>query len=319
MGKKTKIGIVGYGNLGMALEQDILASNKYEIVAIFSKRNISSPHGTKVDLYSNIVSYVGQIDIMLLCGGSYGEQEEITKELLKNFDTIDCFDTHAKMKEYSLALNRIAKENKKVALFGCGWDPGLFSAMRCYFESISLGKSHTFWGKGLSQGHTNALKQISGVKDALQFTIPNKKILKKCKKDSSFVPPEKDKHSRLCYIVKEETASAKEIIKTVRQMPNYFEGYKVKIKFVSQHSLDKLKKDKSHRGQVFDKFSILGRHFEMWFGLELESNALFTARIMQTCINALLSYKNHKKYGAYSMLDIPPKMYRTQDDAIKLL
>ena len=318
MGKKIKIGIVGYGNLGMALEQDILESSNYEIVAIFSKRNISSPHGTKVEMQSNILNYIGQIDIMLLCGGSYGEQEEMTKELLKSFDTIDCFDTHAKMIDYSKSLEQIAKENKKVALFGCGWDPGLFSMMRCIFDSISLGKSHTFWGKGLSQGHTNALKQINGVKDALQFTIPNKKILKKCKKDSSFVPPEKDKHSRLCYIVKEESASAKEIVKNIHQMPNYFEGYKVKIKFVPQAYLDRLKKDKSHRGQVFDNFSILSRHFEMWFGLDLESNALFTARIMQTCINALLSYKKHKKYGAYSMLDIPPKMYRA-DDAINLL
>lgn len=321
MNGNVKVGIVGYGNLGKAVEQLLSIGPDSEIVAIFSKRNVVSPLGTKVEKYGKIADYAGKIDIMLLCGGSYAEQENMTKELLQYYNTIDCFDTHAKMQDYSLAINQIAKENKKIALFGCGWDPGLFSVMRCLFDSVSQDQSHTFWGKGVSQGHTNALKQVDGVIDALQFTLPNKNILKKCKKDCCYAPKNvKDKHSRLCYIVKDKNSSAKAITKAICEMPNYFEGYKTKVKFVSQTRLDKLKGDVSHRGQVFNHFSMLGKNFQMEFRLDLEGNALFTAQIMHTCINAFFALKQNKKYGAYSMLDIPPKYYYSQQDAvIKLL
>ena len=319
MTKKLKVGIVGYGNLGMAVEQNLANNSEMELIAIFSKRNVKSNLGNKVENANNIYKYEGEIDVLFLCGGSYDEVENTALALCQKFDTIDCFDTHAKMQVYSQNLNKITKENKRISLYACGWDPGLFSVMRSLFESICEKNVQTFWGKGVSQGHTNALKQIDGIVDALQYTIPNKKVLAKCKNDCDYDVDNNQKHVRLCYVVKDKKANKKQIVKYIKSVPNYFQGQKVITKFVSQNKLNKLKHDKSHKGEVFGKLHLCNKTFSMNFDLKLESNPIFTARVMLVCARALINLKYAHKYGAYSMLDLPIKYLQTDSKDISNL
>ena len=289
--KKIRVGVVGYGNLGSSLAKLLSADNRFELVAIFSKRDVTSAYG-EVIKYENIEQFVGKIDIMFLCGGSFSSLQDQAKNVLKNFNCIDAFDTHKKINQHIASCNTIAKENKKVAFCSFGWDPGLFSLMRLLFHSIE-GECFTDWGKGISQGHTEALKQIKNVNAAVQYTIPNKNLIKKLKQGKSINL--NNLHTRFCYIYAEKDYA--NIKKKILKIPNYFKGQKVKIKFVEKQKLNELKKS-YHKGEVFTPFNTLN------FSLSTNSNPITTAKILIAFACVENEYIIQKKYGAYSILEI---------------
>lgn len=288
--QKIKVGIVGFGNIGKQLKKRIETNDKFDLIAIFSRRKIEGCLP-----YENIEDYKNKIDIMFLCVGSQTDLEQVAFSLAKNFNTIDCYDNHNRLKQYVEKRAEIAKQNHKVCLCALGWDPGIFSLMRAMFGSLSV-NYHTFWGKGLSQGHTQAVKRIKNVKDALQFTLPNKKALKMVEHGEELANNVK-LHKRLCYVVC-EVQFEQQIKQQIRNMPDYFVGYETTVKFVSQQQLDELKSF-AHKGVV------VAPNKEMKFELNLNSNPEFTARVLLAFAPAAMYLYKQQNYGAYTILDLP--------------
>lgn len=289
--KKIRVGVVGYGNLGESVAKLVFGDPRFELVAIFSRRKIVSNFAPVVP-FEKIKKFKGKIDIMFLCSGSFSTLQNDALEVLKNFNTIDAFDTHAKINAHISACQKVAKENDKVAFCSFGWDPGLFSLMRLIFCSVE-GNCFTSWGKGISQGHTQALKQIKDVKDAVEYTVPNKNLIKKLKHGKSINLNKL--HTRICYIYAEK--NHQKIKKKILKTPNYFKGQKVKIKFVEKQKLLDLKKS-FHKGQVFTQFDTLN------FSLTTPSNPVTTAKILIAFSLVEYQYIRAKKFGAYSILEI---------------
>ncbi len=289
--KKIRVGVVGLGNLGTSVAKFVASDPRFELVAIFSRRKIVSNFAPVVQ-FEKIEKFKGKIDIMFLCSGSFSTLQNDAKRILKNFNTIDAFDTHEKINSHISSCQKIAKENNKVAFCSFGWDPGLFSLMRLIFHSIE-GKCFTSWGKGISQGHTQALKQIKDVKDAIEYTVPNKNLIKKLKSGKSINLNKL--HTRICYVYAEK--NYQKIKKKILQIPNYFKGQKVKIKFVENQKLLELKKS-FHKGQVFTQFDTLN------FSLATDSNPDITAKILLAFACVEYQYIQAKKFGAYSILEI---------------
>lgn len=287
---KLNVGIVGYGNLGRAVEKKIRAGHDFNLVAIFSKRDLPG-----VINYDDVENYKGKIDLLFLCGGSQNELEKQGLRLIKNFNIIDSYDNHARLKTYITKLDRLSKQNGKVALCSFGWDPGLFSFMRALFDGLGF-KPYTFWGKGLSQGHTQAIKNIPGVKDAIQFTVPSIKDIEKIKNGEK-VKEGKNLHHRECYVVaaKEDRDQVK---KRIISMPDYFEGYKTTVHFVGQNKLDSLKTF-AHKGQVISASNTIN------FSLNLKSNPDFTAGVITSFARAAANLIKNEKHGAYTIFDLP--------------
>ena len=306
---QIKVGIVGYGNLGKAVEEIVLKDKRFDLVKIFSRRDgIKSSFGTKFDKTDNLECYKGEIDILFLCVGSYSDIEKIGIKAITNFNTIDSFDTHKKLKDYILALDSCAKKNSHVGLCAFGWDPGIMSLIRVLFDSLSFdkSKSNAFWGKGVSQGHSDALRQIFGVENAIQYTIPNIQIVKQCKKLFNYSPQEFLKHKRVCFVSEKMGESREKITNEIVNMPNYFKGYDTEVNFVSNSEIRKKQKQLFHKGRIINNFKILDKYnVGLDFSLKLKSNPHFTAQIM--CVGALivrnLFYLN--KFGAYSIFDVP--------------
>lgn len=294
--KKIRVGILGYGNLGKSIEKLVSQDEHFKLVAIFSKRVVSSKLA-KTEFSKDIAKYKNKIDIMFLCGGSSSNLMEQAKEALQYFNCIDAFDTHKKIGEHIKTCNILAKQNKKVAFCSFGWDPGLFSLMRVLFNGVGC-KTFTTWGKGVSQGHSEALRCIKGVKDAIQYTVPNSRLIEQIKsKKISELNDDKALHLRECYIVA-EPKYRRAIIEKVLSMPNYFKGYKTKINFVEPIKMLK-HKNLYHAGEVFTYGD------ELNFKLKVESNPNFTSRVMIAYSKVLYNYYKAQKFGAYSILDIP--------------
>ncbi len=297
-----RVGIIGFGNLGKSIEKQLKNNKNFNLVAIFSKTKTE-----KTISINSILDYKNKIDILYLCVGSFCDLEKLEKNLIKHFNIIDCYDNHSKLKSHISQIDKTAKNNNKIAICSVGWDPGLFSLTRCLFSSLNY-KPYSFWGKGTSQGHTQAIKSIEGVFDAIQFTLPNKRIIKNLKHGVTI--PSQNYHKRQCFIVckKEDRRRIKH---TIINMPNYFEGYKTKVNFVSAQKLNKLKSF-SHKGEVSTKNNIMN------FSLNLPSNPDFTANVMISYSQAYLKLKKEKKFGAHTILDIPLS-YITQDDKYNYL
>lgn len=287
---KIRVGIVGYGNLGKAVERQLLKNDMFELVGIFSKRSLPNTIS-----YDQIEEYKDNIDLLFLCGGSQNELEKQGIRLIENFNIVESYDNHARLKSYISKIDRLAKKNKKVALCSFGWDPGLFSFMRGLFDSIGF-KPYTFWGKGLSQGHTQAIKNIDGVIDGLQFTIPNDKIKTKIRSGQEFMQS-KAFHKRLCYVVA-KSCEKERIKREIITMPDYFDGYETRVNFVSQKKLDALRSF-AHRGEVMTQSNIMN------FSLSLPSNPYFTAAVNVAYSLAIKKLLFSKKYGAYTIFDLP--------------
>lgn len=289
---KIPVGVVGYGNLGRSVVENLQNDKTFQLEAVFSRRDL--PIATS---YSDILKFKDKIELLFVCGGSQNELEEQTNFLIKRFNLIESYDNHNRLKSHIQDLDLAAKGHQKIALCSFGWDPGLFSLMRGLFDSLGQ-NPYSFWGKGLSQGHTQAIKNIDGVIDGLQFTLPNKDIIAKIKNGES-VKVSKDFHKRLCYVVCSKEKRA-EIEHKIKSMPDYFLGYETEVKVVSQESLDKLKSF-AHKGQV------LTSNNTMNFSLNLPSNPKFTANVMTTFARAYPKLKEEKKFGAHDIFDIPMK------------
>lgn len=295
---KIRAGVVGYGNLGKAVERELLFSEDYQLVRTFSRREI--PHTLP---YSKIRDFVGEIDLLFLCGGSQNELENQAISLLPYFSIAESYDNHARLKSFHEKIDVIAKQNNKIALSSMGWDPGLFSYMRALFDTLGF-SPYTFWGKGVSQGHTQAIKNIQGVEDALQFTIPIAKSETRAMAGENLDAHEM--HKRVCYVVAKKE-DCQRIAKEIRGMPDYFEGYKTEIHFVKRQTLEKLK-NFAHKGKVISQGGMLN------FSLNLPSNPNFTAKVLTTFAKNYISLNEQGAYGAYTIMDLPLKNILIHDE-----
>lgn len=305
---KIRIGIAGYGNLGKGAELAVRQNPDMQLVAIFTRRNPESINSdTKVVSLSDAGQFTNEIDVMLLCGGSAKDLPEQTAALNALFNTVDSFDTHAKIPEYFAAVDKSAKANGKLSLISTGWDPGLFSLMRVLAESVlPSGKTYTFWGKGLSQGHSDAIRRVQGVRYAVQYTIPNESAMAEVRAGNLPELTTADKHKRVCYVVADPGTDHSVIEATIKSMPNYFEPYHTEVNFISEEDFFKDHTKMPHGGVVVRSgVSESGSKQHMEFSLKLESNPDFTSSVLVACARAVARLTKEGKSGAISILDIP--------------
>ncbi|MGG5507101.1 MULTISPECIES: diaminopimelate dehydrogenase [unclassified Myroides] len=303
-----RIGIVGYGNLGKGVERAIKQNADLELVAIFTRRSPESIETTStVIALDQVLDYQAKIDVMILCGGSSTDLPEQVIQLATHFNTVDSFDTHAKIPAYFAQVDQCAKANQTLSLISTGWDPGLFSMLRLLGESIlPQGDTYTFWGKGLSQGHSDAIRRLAGVKNGVQYTLPIEKALEDVRsgKNPSFTAAEK--HERVCYVVAEEQADKKEIEQAIKTMPDYFEPYHTTVHFISEDELKRNHSAMPHGGFVLRSGETgNGNQQHLEFGLKLDSNPEFTSSVLVAFSRAIAKMAKEGQIGAKTVFDIP--------------
>ncbi|EFM38246.1 diaminopimelate dehydrogenase [[Eubacterium] yurii subsp. margaretiae ATCC 43715] len=307
--KKIKIGIIGYGNLGRGVEEAVKHSEDMELVAVFTRRDKDSVKtgGAKVESLDKLANYKDEIDICVLCGGSATDILTQAPKIAETFNTVDSFDTHAKVPEYFATMDGIAKKSGKLSMISTGWDPGLFSIMRVLFESIlPKGDNYTFWGKGISQGHSDAIRRIDGVLDAKQYTIPKEDVINSLKNGEKIEITATSSHIRECFVVVDEKADKSKIEQSIKTMPNYFEGYETIVHFISQEELDKNHNRLPHGGKAIRYGATSEQNNEVIeFSLNLDSNPEFTASVNIACVRALYKMIQDGKTGACTILDVP--------------
>lgn len=305
------VAIIGYGNLGRGVERAIAQNLDMKLVGVYTRRapETVQTDGASVYHIDEAVAKAKEIDVCILCGGSAKDLPEQTPEFTKLFNTVDSFDTHAKIPEHFAAVDKIAKENETVSVISTGWDPGLFSLNRLYAESIlPVGETNTFWGKGVSQGHSDALRRIAGIADATQYTIPNQEIIQKLKEGEKLTLTARDKHLRECFVVLDEGADGEKIREEIVTMPNYFDEYDTEVHYISQAELDKNHKAMPHGGTVLHTGTTgAGTNQVIEYTLKLDSNPEFTASVLVAYARACVRLASEKQYGAYTVLDIAPK------------
>ncbi|MEQ7802281.1 diaminopimelate dehydrogenase [Pedobacter sp. ASV1-7] len=303
-----RIGIVGYGNLGRGAELAIQQNPDMELVAIFTRRETTDlSTDSKVVSISQIEDYKDKIDVMILCGGSAKDLPEQVIMISKLFNTVDSFDTHAKIPEYFEQVDQASKTNGKLSLISTGWDPGLFSMARLLGQSIlPEGEDYTFWGKGLSQGHSDAVRRVDGVKNGVQYTIPMESAIEKVRAGENPQLSTAEKHERVCYIVANEGVDLAEIENTIINMPHYFDQYDTTVNFISEEELLKNHSTMPHGGIVF-RSGVTGNGSKqrIEFSLELESNPEFTASVLVAYTRAIGKMAKEGQTGAKTVFDIP--------------
>ena len=321
-----KLAIYGYGNLGKGVELAVKKNSDIELVGIFSKRkNLQSATGVKIYHIDELKNFKNDIDVLVICSGSATELPILTKELVKDFNVVDSFDTHANIKEHFENVNKNAIEHKRIGLISGGWDPGMFSLARIYASSIlPESATYTFWGKGISQGHSDAIRHIKGVVDARQYTIPLEDAIKKVE---SGVKPDltvREKHKRLCYVVAEDGADKNEIEKQIKNMPNYFADYDTEVNFITEEELKNEHSESPSGGVVITtgETGINDEHRHMiQYRLKLDSNPEFTSSVL--CALARAVYKMYKRgeVGCKTIFDIRPidLSNKTNEEILHLL
>ncbi|MDD6191953.1 MAG: diaminopimelate dehydrogenase [Lachnospiraceae bacterium] len=309
-----KVGILGYGNLGKGVESAIRQNDDMELSCIITRRDPKSitPATEGVEVYSveDIEKLQDKIDVLVLCGGSATDLPEQTPEYAKYFNVIDSFDTHARIPEHFANVNRVAKENGHVALISCGWDPGMFSLMRLYGASVlPEGQDYTFWGKGVSQGHSDAIRRVEGVKNGKQYTIPVEEALEAVRKGENPQLTTRQKHTRECFIVPEEGADLAKIEETIKTMPNYFADYDTTVHFISQEEFDANHAGIPHGGFVF-RTGVTGLNKEhkhvIEYSLKLDSNPEFTSSVILSFARAINRLSEEGVSGCKTVFDIAP-------------
>ncbi|MGL4607031.1 MAG: diaminopimelate dehydrogenase [Eubacteriaceae bacterium] len=311
---KIKIGIAGYGNLGRGVEAGINQNDDMELVAVFTRRNPESlkiqSQSAKVYGMDEIEKMVDTIDVMILCGGSATDLPEQGPALAKLFNTVDSFDTHAKIPEYYEKVNVAATENKHVSIISVGWDPGMFSVNRLYSEAIlPQGNHYTFWGTGVSQGHSDAIRRIPGVKNAIQYTIPVDDAIQKVRDGKDPELSIREKHTRLCYVVAEENADKQVIETTIKTMPNYFSDYDTTVEFITEEKRLRDHGKINHGGFVIrsGKTGINSEnHHIVEYSLKLDSNPEFTASVLIAYARAAHRLAEKEDFGCKTVFDIAP-------------
>ncbi|WLV25043.1 diaminopimelate dehydrogenase [Aciduricibacillus chroicocephali] len=321
MSEKIRIGILGYGNLGKGAEASIQQQPDMELVAVFSRRSPESVKtvnpNTKVIHVDDAEKHVDDIDVLLLCGGSATDLPEQAPEFAKLFNTVDSFDTHARIPEFFENVDSSAKPNGKTSIISVGWDPGLFSINRVLSESfLPEGETYTFWGKGLSQGHSDAVRRIEGVKNGVQYTIPSEKAIERVRNGENPELSTSDKHTRECFIVAEDGADKAKIEETIKTMPNYFDEYETTVHFISE---DELKRDHNtmpHGGFVI-RSGKTGENTNqiVEFSLKLESNPEFTASVLVAYARAAHRMNKEGLTGAKTVYDVAPAYLSPQSNA----
>ena len=308
---KIKIGIAGYGNLGKGVELAVNQNDDMELFGVFTRRNpetVKTVSGCEVYSMNDIKNYQDKIDVMIICGGSATDLPEQTPQLAGLFNVIDSFDTHARIPEHFANVDKSAKENGHLALISLGWDPGLFSLNRLYAESILPdGKTYTFWGKGVSQGHSDAIRRVEGVKKGIQYTVPVEEAMETVRSGSMPELTTRQKHTRECWIVPEENADLSKIEEAVKSMKNYFDEYDTTVNFISEEEFDAVHNKMSHGGFVM-RSGITGEntHQMIEYSLKLESNPEFTASVLICYARALYRLRKEGVTGCKTAFDIAP-------------
>ena len=309
-----RIGIMGYGNLGKGIECAIKQNPDMELVAVFSRRDPSTvkilTEGVKVYSVDDAVKMKDEIDVLILCGGSATDLPVQTPEYAKYFNVVDSFDTHAKIPQHFANVDAAAKENGNIAVISCGWDPGMFSLNRLYANCIlPSGNDYTFWGKGVSQGHSDAIRRIEGVANAKQYTIPVDAALEKVRNGENPELTTREKHIRECFVVAKEGADKARIEKEIKEMPNYFADYDTIVHFISEEELQRDHSGIPHGGFVI-RSGKTGWNEEnshiIEYSLKLDSNPEFTASVIVACARAAFRMKQEGMTGCKSIFDIAP-------------
>ncbi len=319
---KIKIGIVGYGNLGRGAELAISHAPDMELAAVFTRRDPASLHilteNAKGYSMDALACMQGKIDVMILCGGSATDLPEQGPAVAKLYNTIDSFDTHAKIPEYFAAVDEAAKNSKHISIISVGWDPGLFSLNRLYAESIlPNGENYTFWGKGVSQGHSDAIRRVPGVKNAIQYTVPIEKALEAVRSGAHPQLTTRQKHLRECYVVAEEGADKAQIEHAIKTMPNYFDEYDTVVHFISEEELHRNHSKMPHGGFVLRSGTTgdgNNKHI-IEYSLKLDSNPEFTSSVLVAYARAAYRMAQNGECGAKTVFDIAPAMLSPKDSA----
>jgi len=301
---KIRIGIVGYGNLGKGTEKAIAQNEDTELVVIFSRRQLS--HSLYQPL-TDVDKWQDEIDVLILCGGSATDLPEQGPQLSSLFNIVDSFDTHARIPEYYEQVNISATAANKLAIISTGWDPGLFSLARVLSESVlPQGKSYTFWGRGVSQGHSDALRRVEGVADARQYTIPSEAALQSVRAGENPDLSTREKHTRECFVVLKEGADTKRIEQEIVNMPHYFSDYDTKVLFISQEELDRDHANLPHGGFVLrsGQTGDSNKHL-VEFGIQLDSNPEFTSSVLVAYARAAYRLSKKGESGSRTVFDIP--------------
>ena len=313
-----KAAIIGYGNLGRGVERSLKQNEDFELVGVFTRRAPEQvlTEGAKTYHIDELMQRKGEIDVCILCGGSATDLPVQTPELTRMFNTVDSFDTHAKIPEHFALVDQAAKEHHTVSIISTGWDPGLFSLNRLYAQSIlPQGETNTFWGKGVSQGHSDALRRIQGVADATQYTIPNNEVIKQLKSGANLTLTTRDKHFRECYVVLDEGADAQAIQEAIVSMPNYFAEYDTVVHFITQEELNRDHKMMPHGGTVLHTGTTHENSKQVIeYNLYLDSNPEFTASVLVAYARACVRMAEEKNFGAMTVFDIAPKYLSPKSD-----
>ena len=321
---KIRVGIYGYGNIAKGVERAIERNDDIVLGAVFTRRDpagVRTISGVKATSADKVLEYKDKIDVMLLCGGSATDLPVHGPALAKHFNIVDTFDNHPKISEYLDIVGRQAEKNKKVAVVSAGWDPGLFSMIKSLLSSsFPVGRNQAFWGPGLSQGHSDAIRHIEGVTGAVQYTVPSESVLEEMRNGSVKDYTPRQKHKRICYVAVEEGADKDRISRTLRAMPNYFVDYDVEINFITLAELERDHRSMGHAGHVFRNGETGGdERYSASFSIKFDSNPGFTASIVIAFARAAFRLYNEKNFGSKTVLDIPLSYLspKSREDLVK--
>ena len=309
-----RIGILGYGNLGRGIECAIKQNADMELVAVFTRRNPADvkilTEGVNIYSVNDLLEHKDEIDVLILCGGSATDLPVQTPEYAKYFNVVDSFDTHARIPEHFDNVDKAAKESGHVAMISGGWDPGMFSLNRLYGSAVlPEGNDYTFWGKGVSQGHSDAIRRVEGVKDGKQYTIPVESALNAVRNSENPELTTRQRHIRECFVVAEEGADLKKIEETIVNMPNYFADYDTTVHFITEEELKANHSGIPHGGFVF-RTGVTGWNKEnnhvIEYSLKLDSNPEFTSSVIVAFARAIGRLANEGVTGCKTVFDIAP-------------
>ena len=321
MSHQIRVAIAGYGNLGRGVEAALAQHPDMRLVGVFSRRDPVSVTllDTSVPVYAmaDIEQYQEEVDVMILCGGSKSDLPEQGPYLAQFFNTVDSFDTHAKVPEYYSALDQSARDAGRVALLSVGWDPGLFSLNRLYGEAIlPEGETYTFWGKGLSQGHSDAVRRVAGVKSGVQYTLPSEEAIARVRSGERPELSTREKHKRQCFIVLEEGADADTVRDTIVTMPDYFADYDTEVNFIDQDIFKKEHSTMPHGGFVIRSGNTgVDSKQTIEYSLALDSNPEFTASVLVAYARAVHRLARVNDIGAKTVFDIAPGLLSPKSPA----
>lgn len=310
MANTIRVAINGYGNLGRGVEAAIKRNPDIELVGVFTRRDPASisTDGSPVYALDELAGFAGKIDVVLCCGGSATDLAQQVPEVAELFNTVDTYDNHARIPEYFAAVDAVARRSGRLSMISSGWDPGLFSLNRVLFEAVlPEGKTTTFWGRGVSQGHGDAIRRVKGVKDAKQYTVPVDAALEAAMTGDRRELTSRQSHTRECFVVAEEGADLEQIRHDIVTMPNYFEPYDTTVTFITAEELARDHAGMPHGGTVIRSGNTTAENLQVTsFQLALDSNPEFTGSVVVASARAVARMAGEGRTGAISILDVPP-------------